>query len=394
MKRKLLLLTLVHPDFLPPVYAIAQVLRDEGYQIHILTFESFVPAELNLGPDILIETIGKHHEVGTSERIKLRMHFLKRAQAISYDHIDGIIAFCPFSFNCAVRIGGNKPVIYHALEISDFVFSDFLRSPLSSFRNFKTFRQVHKADLLATPSHQRSAWLAGRCQLEFMPVTVLNTSYLPKEEPERHVEIFNELIPEDMAHRKVVLYTGAINSQQCTKELVQAFDMVGDPESVLVITGMRDTEYCQEVRQVAERSGSAARIILFPYVTRQQMLALQANAAIGVYLTREFDNKIQSKMIAPNKVGEYLAKGLYLLGIDNQYLKAHEMKGIASLSRSAEPTDIAAALRNALKSVSDTDYTLRIKEFVSEYFCMQHQLTPVIDFLKERFSEIQTGGKK
>ena len=39
--KKILLLTLVHPDFLPPVYSTGQVLRDLGFDIHILTFDSF-----------------------------------------------------------------------------------------------------------------------------------------------------------------------------------------------------------------------------------------------------------------------------------------------------------------------------------------------------------------
>jgi hypothetical protein len=61
-KKTILLLTLVHPDFLPPVYAIAQVLRDYGYNIHILTFDSPVPANLDIGDNIAMELMGKHHE--------------------------------------------------------------------------------------------------------------------------------------------------------------------------------------------------------------------------------------------------------------------------------------------------------------------------------------------
>ena len=60
--KKILLLTLVHPDFLPPVYAVAQVLRDLGYRIHILTFDSYVPAELNLGSNIELEMKETHND--------------------------------------------------------------------------------------------------------------------------------------------------------------------------------------------------------------------------------------------------------------------------------------------------------------------------------------------
>ena len=86
-------------------------------------------------------------------------------------------------------------------------------------------------------------------------------------------------------------------------------------------------------------------------------------------------------MIAPNKVGEYMEKGLFLLGINNDYLKNFEMLGIAALSASAKPADIAVAISYALKAVEDKGYKDRIKNFVTSYFCMQKQLTPIIELI-------------
>jgi hypothetical protein len=379
--RKILLLTLVHPDFLPPVYAVAQVLRDLGYQIHILTFDSFVPAELNLGNNIELESLGKHYDVNTIERIKLRNKFMKRARTLSYENLQAIISFCPFSFNCGIKIKNKTPLIYIALEISDFVFQDFLRSPLSFYRNLRTFQNIDKACLVATPSIQRSAWLAGRCQLNFMPHTILNTSYLSDHDNGNSFEVFKELVPPDFLNKKIVLYTGAVNFQQCTMELVQGFELVNDPESALVITGFKDNDYCNEIREFVEKCKVRERIKLFPYLTRSQMLSLQSNASIGVYLSKEYINKIQSKMIAPNKVGEYMGKSLYLLGISNEYLRPFEMKGIASLAKTPTPFDISIAIKKALLAVNEKDYKIKIKEFVTDYFSMQKQLNPVIEFL-------------
>ena len=42
----ILFLTLVHPDFLPPVYSMADVLVSKGYNIDIFTFESNAPNSL------------------------------------------------------------------------------------------------------------------------------------------------------------------------------------------------------------------------------------------------------------------------------------------------------------------------------------------------------------
>ena len=379
---KILLLTLVHPDFLPPVYAVAQVFRDLGYDLHILTFDSFVPAELDLGENIVLETLGKHYDLSTIERMRLRNKFIKRAKMLVDEHPVAIISFCPFSFNCGLRIKNNSPLIYIALEIADFVFSDFLKSPLSFYRNLRTFQNLPKADLVATPSIQRSAWLAGRCKLNFLPYTILNTAYVSSTKIPNSYEIFKELVPENFINKKIILYTGAVNAQQCTLELVKGFEVANQDNSALVITGVKDTSYCNELKAVVENSRLRDRIKLFPYLTRAQMLSLQSNADIGAYLTMEYFNKIQSRMIAPNKVGEYMEKGLYLLGVDNDYLRPLAMKGIASLADKPEPDAIGKAIKKALLAVEDKDYKIKIREFVADYFCMQKQLKPVINFIQ------------
>lgn len=387
--KKILLLTLVHPDFLPPVYAVGQVLRDLGYSIHILTFDSYVPAELDLGDNIELESLGKHHGIGTLQRLKLRRQFKNRAKQIVSKNPAAVIAFCPFSFRTGLKVKNNTPFLYIALEIADFRMSIFLKSPLSGFRNLQVLRSVHKADLVSTPSIQRSAWLAGRCHLGFMPYTILNTAYLPRQNEPDTYEQFKEIVPADFLSKKIILYTGAVNTDLCTMELVQAFEMVNDEQSALIVTGVKDNAYSNGIRDFVLKSKAANRIKLFPYLTRAQMLALQANAHIGVCLTKEYQNNVKSKMIAPNKVGEYAAKKLYLLGIKNEYLKPFELKGIASLADSPSPADVSKAIIHALQAVGDPGCKARIADFVSSYFCMQQQLKPVIEYLNKKSQTLQ-----
>ncbi len=381
-KKNILLLTLVHPDFLPPVYAAAQVLRDLQYNIHILTFDSLVPSEFDLGDNIVLETVGNHHSAGTFERMKLRNKFTELAKQLTISNQPiAIISFCPFSFDCGLKIKNNIPLIYIALEIADFVLPVFLRSPLSNYRNLLALRNVRKADLVATPSIQRSAWLAGRCHLSFMPHTILNTAYRNARQEGDTLDIFKELVPSTFSNKKILLYTGAVNTDLCTLELVQAFDQVNDQESALVITGIKDNEYCNTITAFVNQCAAKDRIKLFPYLTRRQMQALQANAHIGVCLAKEYPDSVKSKMMAPNKAGEYLSKGLYLLGVTSEYMRPFEMKDIATLSASARPGDICIGIKKALAAINDKEYKTRISRFVEDYFCMEHQLKPVIQFL-------------
>jgi len=384
--KKILLLTLVHPDFLPPVYATGQVLRDHGLDVHILTFDSFVPAELDLGGNIVVETLGNHYSASLMDRMRLRTKFTNRAKELVDENPIAVITFCPFSFTCGLRIKKKIPLVYLVLEIADFILPVFFNSPLSNLRNLIALRNLHKANFVATPSIQRSAWLAGRCHLSFMPQTILNTAYLPEKEEVNDREAYKALVPEHFLGKKVILYTGAVNEEHCILELVRAFDLVNDEESALVITGIKDNEYCNRIRKVVEKSNSENRIKLLPYVTRAQMLSLQTNANIGVCLSKEYQYNVRTKMIAPNKVGEYLYKNLYILGLSSEYLKPLEMKGIASLSASNTPVELSKAIKKALTAVNRDDLKGNIRTFVKEYYCMQHQLKPLVYYLNEIIS--------
>ncbi len=361
------------------------MLRDLDYDIHILTFESFVPAEIDLGTGIQIESAGRHYDGGTLTRMKLRNSFIARAGELSRRDTVAVFSFCPFSFHAGLKLKSKYwlPLVYMALEIADFRLSVFMKSPLSNYRNLRALQLIDRADMVTTPSIQRSAWLAGRCHLGYMPYTVLNTAYLPAKEPVNDYETFESLVPAHFMDKKIILYTGAVNTDLCTMEIVQAFDQLNDEARALIITGIKDTEYCNEVVAFAGKSRAAARIKLFPYITRAQMQALQANAQIGVCMVKEYQDSVKSKMMAPNKAGEYMAHGIYLLGIASEYLKPLRAIGVASLAESPSPADICVAMKGALVAIEDRKYKDKIRCFVKEFFCMQQQMKPVIKFLEQ-----------
>ncbi|MBC7554725.1 MAG: hypothetical protein H7257_12175 [Taibaiella sp.] len=380
-KKKIVLLTLVHPDFLPPVYACAQTLRDLNYDVHVLTFDSYVPADVEIGNNIKIEALGQHHNVPFFKRLKLRRKFAARAKEIVKDHTTAIISFCPFSFISGLKFKPQIPVVYFALEIADFNINSLLRSPLSNINNFIAMHRMQEADLVATPSVQRSAWLAGRCHLKILPETIFNTSYSSGAQNPLSDEIFKNIIPQHFQGKKIILYTGAANERLCVFELVKAFEMLNDQKCALIVTGMRDNKYCNEIKSFVNGARNKTNILLLPYVTREEMLSLQANADIGACLGREYNEVIASKMIAPNKVGEYLNKGLFILGTKCEYMNMFELRGVAALAVSPEPEAVCLSLKTALNVVYAGNYKQTISSFVQEYFCMQKQAAPIVNFL-------------
>ena len=389
MKQKILLFTLVHPDFLPPVYACAQTLRDQGYNIHILTFDSYVPSETNLGKDITLESVGKHHDIPFFQRWALRRKYASRANDLVDINTPAIIAFCPFSFLTALKFKASTSVIYFAMEIADFTARFFSKSPLSQMNNLLALNAIQKADLVATPSVQRSAWLAGRSHLETLPQTILNSAYYSEAEAGKPTyDLFKKIVPEHFLNKKLVLYTGAVNERLCVAELVQAFELMNDNTAAMAVTGFKDNKYCNEIKRFVANSRQKENILLLPYVSRDEMLALQANADIGACLVREYDDNIASKMIAPNKVGEYLAKGLFILGVKGLYMNIFETAGVAALSDTPSVPDICASLKQALTTAGSEQNKKTIKNFVTSFYCMQKQAAPIIEFLAKRTSKL------
>ncbi len=379
-KKNILFLTLVHPDLLPPVYAMAGVIRDEGFNVHILTFDSPIKSETDLGPGITIESVGRHHGLGLTHRLSIRRKYTARAHQLAAESPVAIVSFCAFSYLCGLKIHKQIPLVYHALEMSDFQWGFIKRSPLSMLNNLLAIKRMHKAGLVTTPSPQRSAWLAGRCQLDIMPQTILNTVYLPSTPAPDTTSVYNAMVPAEIRSKKTILYMGSINAQNCVMELMQAFCTINDPGSALLIAGLKDNPYSNELRAYVATSDCADRILLFPFIGGTEKQALQSNTAIGVCLARESSDP-ESKMTAQNKVGEYLAKGLFVLGSETEYMKMFGLLGLASLAAAPTPESITIALKAALKAIDDKSYEERTKQFVNNFYNMRQQAKPVLDFI-------------
>jgi glycosyltransferase involved in cell wall biosynthesis len=386
--QKVLLLTLVHPDFLPPVYAMARVLRDEGYAVDIVTFNSLVPANYGAGQGIQIVEIGQYHEQPFLKKMGLWRKFYAVVEQKVREQPALIISYCSFSFLCAEAKRKHIPHAYVALEINNTP-ETFEESPLTFLRIRRTFSNISRADLIATPSHQRSAWLAGKCGLKDIPYTIQNTSYYEQRIQQSAEELLKDTLPTRFKGKKTLLYTGRINENYRVKEIAEAFDKLADPDATLIITGFRaNDQYCVELTTIIERLRAKDRILLLPIIPREQMEALQEYADIGICFMNELEGTLATQMAAPNKIGEYIAKGLYLLTNNIVYTHQFRNAGVATLVNQPTVGQVCEGMRDALDKVNGEDIGERISRFYKEEYCMQKQLGPIIDFLKERQSVV------
>jgi hypothetical protein len=381
--KKILLLTLVHPAFLPPVTAMAQVLKAEGYEVTILTFDPHIATEVTDNEGIVLESVGKHHGIGLLQRLKIRRKYTARAKQIVAENTTAIISFCAFTYLCGLKVRKQHPLIYHALEMADFIWKSLPRSPLSQVNNYLALSNVHKATLVTTPSAQRSAWLAGRCKLSFLPETIQNTTYVSAATSYNHVDTINQLIPLSLQNKVALLYMGSVNELNCVAELVEAFCKVDNENCVLLIAGMRDNSYCNAIKQYAATQVANSRIVFYPYVAGKEKEGLLQHAAVGVSLTKENSADIESKMTAPNKAGEYLAKNLYLIGTETEYMKQFKFSGVASLVSSPTPENITTAVNEAVAVIATGTCKNKIEYMVTHYYSMQQQMKPITNLLQK-----------
>ncbi len=385
-QKKALLLTLVHPTYLPPVYALAQVIRDNGWDVHILTFDGDQHSTPALGSGIRLESVGRHAGLSLMGRLKIRSVYKKRAHELLTDRDMPVLSFCAYSYLVMAGLPSGGARVYHALELSDFLWRSLRRSPLSQINNWLALRKLHTASLVTTPSAQRSAWLAGRARLSFMPSTVCNTAYLGPETSakENYSEQCYRLIGEAHRGRTIILYMGVVNHQVCVQELVQGFGLVERSDMVLVIAGIKDNAYGQAVQQLCGASAASERIVTFPFVGGSDKEALQRTASIGVCLNREQDDDVESKMTAPNKVGEYLAAGLYVIASATNYTLPIAHAGVAALCEGTTPNDIAKAIEKAAEAIAQPTYKNHIAEYVHNYYNMATQAAPILKHMEQK----------
>jgi hypothetical protein len=89
-------------------------------------------------------------------------------------------------------------------------------------------------------------------------------------------------------------------------------------------------------------------------------------------------------MIAPNKIGEYLYRNLFLLGVRGAYMDVFEANGVAALARDSEVGSIKDALSDALIKLKQAETSSKISNFVKKYYCMQVQAAPIVNYFVNR----------
>jgi glycosyltransferase involved in cell wall biosynthesis len=379
-RNTVLMLSVVHPDYLPSLYALSTVLQRHGYSAHLFCFASTAK------PSALWARTNLHvcgdHRGGVLSRWRARQLLLRKADDWRREHHPAaLLATCPFTLAAALDMARSKtPVVYLAYETYEVRLREMVGSPLSWLRSRVAFRRAREADLVCVPSAERAGWLLARASLTRAPITVLNCPAL-SDRDEGDDRIDSETLRR-IGTRIPVIHTGRVSPAQATLELIDSVER-WPMGSVLVITNVGSSHYEDAVRASAMRSTRAHDIILLPAVSRSEMLALQAAARVGVFLTRDTD-VLETLMPAPNKVGEYLHAGLVTVAPRSTYMEVLERHGVAVLVDSLAPRALATAIGHALERATDDQQRNRVFAVARGWYNMDVQAQPIVRFLTSR----------
>jgi hypothetical protein len=375
-----LLLSLVHPDLLPSLYSVSEVLSARGLDVEVLTFSSPAGGAIPLPRGVTLHDVGKYQS-GAISRRRARRRFRRavRERFVARRPIS-ILAACPFSYLEALDVAGrNTPVVFMFYEMYDASWAELPRSPATIVRNWRALRRLRDSALVCVPSQERAQWLQERATLPRSPTVVLNCPTRSTERRPRHEASVASLLPAYFRDRHLVINTGGVTNSRGVLELVASVSH-WPTGTALVITNVGEGSYAERVRRAAAESERSDDILLLPLVTRSQMLGLQRLAVIGTSFFRGDD--LDTRYPAPNKIGEYLHAGLLVVASRSAATEQLASQGLAVVADNLTPAGVGEAIARAVAQVERVDTRCGALAAAQRWYCMEVQLEPVTRFIE------------
>ena len=156
----------------------------------------------------------------------------------------------------------------------------------------------------------------------------------------------------------VVLHQGAPAPSRGCDVIVSALAL-SDEDVHLVFLGDAEDGYGRTLRSLIAASGLEHRVHLTPAVALEELLDHTAEADVGMTLLQ--DTCLNHRLALPNKLFEYLAAGLPVIGADLPEVRALvERHGVGWTASPTDPSAVAAAIDSARTNRGDPELAERV----------------------------------
>lgn len=231
---------------------------------------------------------------------------------------------------------------YWAFEIVEPPTS--FRLSADAWRASRLGRWIRDCDVVLAPSASRLDRVTRFARSSARALVVPNCRC---DQPHR-----SEPVATAEAHRvsrlpRRLVYAGRVSPTQYMVQIVDALRFL--PEDVgLVVAGIAFPEYRRQLEDHVQRHGLSDRCLLLDRVSRAQTDGLVAQATLG-FVLYDSAGDVGAADPAPNKVGDYAALGVPMVGTRQEYLRYWlEERGMGLCVTEASPEAIAAATRELL----------------------------------------------
>lgn len=372
MSKKVLILSWVNPNLVPPVISIIQVLQSNGHDVHVITTDSSkeIPGLEKI--KVSYVEFSSSDPFLTRQQSKINYFLLIKHYSENYSRV---IVFDNISFVSARVLFSHDSIFYNLLELFDVSSKQWFKSPLDTLLGFLTVILIRKSvhSFYSLPSIQRINWFSNRYRVNSSKIKLIyNTPFVsPILVKELQKKSYNQSTP-------TIIHTGGVNNTRSVLELVMGFEAMKLPAK-LVITNMSQTPYCLDLQKHVLNSHRRNDISLQQFLTYSELVDLRHIASIGVCLMKP--NNFGSINIAPNKVGEYLSSGMFVLVTKNPYYEPFKGSGLIVEAETLEPNDISSRLDELVGKVQKSgDAALHLD--VLSWYSMNQQAKPILEFLK------------
>ena len=162
------------------------------------------------------------------------------------------------------------------------------------------------------------------------------------------------------------IYSGRISENNYITEIIDSLRFIED-KIILHIAGICDDKGVEIINNALKDSFLKSKIQYHGYLSLNELEKVQDKCHFGFVFYNDLSN-ISSQFPAPTKLGDYISKGMVVIGSSQSYIKHWLVdKKVGVIIKDISPQAISSAINGELLRYSVKRYDQQKKIFESEY---------------------------
>jgi glycosyltransferase involved in cell wall biosynthesis len=390
MMPRVMFLTYVNPDRLPPLMNSAEILAGAGIGVDILVLDSgeqwvnpqhaairrfYVPnpSDISVSP------------VRASIRFLLFLFAAIRQARQRYYPL--LVAHDPHSLVVAhvMHQFSGGTVCYHCHELT-------LPSELCGLRLlFKRLEYffLRRTPFWIVPDRVRGQLIADASGTQHPPFVVANCARLiSRNRPSRLVDAMAD---RGRRFSRIVFRQGILGPGHAVEQTIRSIGLWRDSSWGLVLMGFAAPMFLREMHNLARALLVSDRVVFLPPVAYVNVLDYTRGADVGLAIYEEISLSHRLSGTASNKLFEYVSVGVPVIANHNPLLRSVVLEnGIGALANPSDPRSIAHAINEVLGDQRcHSAMSRRALRIASSEYNYDAQYAPVLARIKQLVSSFE-----